>query len=266
MVNVTNLAEEIQQSTISIALDHISVAGDAVYILFKDVLSNEDQSTLLTVIAQHNAIPTAEIQVVKVSEDDNINQLSGRFCSESIQFNTSVVGDWNITDKVWPMNISALTYEMHLGDLYVGDEMDMIVAPNTQIGVLAAPIAPDDTTVFLSTTPMAWTKMNVGFNVTISDGVNTDEMGRVLAIDRALGTLTMETPAVHAFAASTTPVLISIYVNRGFKFFGNANRLVVGDGKIGGSFVPKNTVVRIRYKNNTGPADKAVGLYVDYLY
>lgn len=50
------LTEEIRNSTIIIALDHITVDGDVCDIWFKDALSSGDQTTLSNVVAAHTGV------------------------------------------------------------------------------------------------------------------------------------------------------------------------------------------------------------------
>jgi len=58
-VATDRLTQEIQDSAIVIALDYINTDGDDCDIWFKDVLSGGDQSTLSTLVANHNGQPLA---------------------------------------------------------------------------------------------------------------------------------------------------------------------------------------------------------------
>ena len=56
-VDSDRLTQEIQQSAIITALDHIDTAGDVCDIWFKDVLSSGDQTVLDTIVANHSGEP-----------------------------------------------------------------------------------------------------------------------------------------------------------------------------------------------------------------
>jgi len=56
-VAVDRLTQEIQQSSIITALDHISMLGSALSIFFKADLSTDDQTTLSTIITNHSGLP-----------------------------------------------------------------------------------------------------------------------------------------------------------------------------------------------------------------
>jgi len=56
-VEPSTLTDEISASSIAIALDYINTSGDNCDIWFIDVLSGEDQTTLTTIVGDHEGIP-----------------------------------------------------------------------------------------------------------------------------------------------------------------------------------------------------------------
>src|ERR1019366_3135364 len=66
-VSVDRLSQEIQQSTIITALDHINLFGTAVSIFFKADLSDADKTALDTVVAAHTGVPLPENTAQPVS-------------------------------------------------------------------------------------------------------------------------------------------------------------------------------------------------------
>jgi len=65
LVDVGALTEEIQDSSITIALDYISVVGNALDIYFKVDLSEGEQTTLDDIVAAHTGEPLPDVQTVQ---------------------------------------------------------------------------------------------------------------------------------------------------------------------------------------------------------
>ncbi len=75
----------------------------------------------------------------------------------------------------------------------------------------------------------------------------------------------METPTVNSFTAATpTYVRQTAFMARNFKIPA-AGRIEVGDSKIGGSYLPANTVFRVAYTNDSS-SGKSFGFVIEYLY
>jgi len=56
-LSIDRLTQEIQQSTIVTALDHMTALGSALSIFFKADLSSDDQTTLSTLVTAHTGVP-----------------------------------------------------------------------------------------------------------------------------------------------------------------------------------------------------------------
>lgn len=65
-VDIDRLTLEIQQSSITIALDNITLLGSEVTIAFKVAISNDEKTTLDTVVANHSGEPMPDDHVSKV--------------------------------------------------------------------------------------------------------------------------------------------------------------------------------------------------------
>jgi len=65
-VDINRLTLEIQQSSITIVLDHITLLGSDVTIAFKVSISNEEKTTLDTIVANHSGEPLPDTYVQKV--------------------------------------------------------------------------------------------------------------------------------------------------------------------------------------------------------
>jgi hypothetical protein len=110
----------------------------------------------------------------------------------------------------------------------------------------------------LAVTSTVTDNCNHGFEVHITDGVNTDNLGEIYDIDKAAGYIYVQntnTIANSYSAASPTYVYVTVHMMREFELSGPGPR-AYGGNKIGGSDLPKNTLVTISYKNVDGVAGK----------
>lgn len=66
-VSLDRLTQEIQQSSIVTALDHMVLFGAALDIYFKSTLSSEDETTLSSIVTAHDGTPLSENVVQNVA-------------------------------------------------------------------------------------------------------------------------------------------------------------------------------------------------------
>lgn len=108
----SRLTQEIQASSISIALDYINTSGDDCDIWFKDVLSSGDQTTLDGVVAAHSGDPIPNndpavdsmrrtITVPEPETDKSmVNLVTHNFCDKTTWWQQSTqVTDETLTDS-----------------------------------------------------------------------------------------------------------------------------------------------------------------------
>ena len=85
-------------------------------------------------------------------------------------------------------------------------------------------------------------------------------------MDKVAKTITVETAAVNSFLASTpTYVKQTVYYLQNYEF-GPSWEYVIGESKIGASYLPANTILRARYINNSAIANKKLVVKFEYLY
>jgi hypothetical protein len=184
------------------------------------------------------------------------------FMCETKVINTDA-NDTSENDYSWPYPISILAVYMITTSDHEGDNFEAMIAPNTTIGTITSDVSANDTVITVSQTVIDNT--SVGYYVTLDDGTNSDNLGHVLAIDKVAKTLTVETAAVNSFSAATpTYVKQTVYYLRNYEF-GPAWEYVIGESKIGASYMPANTVLRARYTENSGTNKKLVVKF-EYLY
>lgn len=188
----------------------------------------------------------------------------GFFKTETILINAATGPDVVTTvTHSWPFNISLLNLYFQTEDSNTGDSFTLEWATDLPIGILAQNLAAGATTA--SVTADTLQNLAIGFNVAFSDGINSDECGRITSIDSINSAITFESATIHSFSASS-PTLVQITVTPIENLlFGPATQYNIAKEVIGGSHFPANQVATAYYTNNSAEAKK---LYVnlEYLY
>ena len=133
-----------------------------------------------------------------------------------------------------------------------GDDITIAVNPDTTLGLVTQNINIGDTTLYAPAGLLAygWN----GFEIKITDGTNTNDLGPIKSIDKNTGIVVFTNPAINSFSSTNTLVKMTYYVMKNLKF-GSPGIMRFGDDIIGGSSPPIGTVVKFTYKNNTQPGD-----------
>ena len=116
----------------------------------------------------------------------------------------------------------------------------------------------------LSVSSTVTTNTYVGYHIKLFNGVNDDDVGRVLGIDIENGKIYVETAPTNTFNAGTTYVRQTVYFMKDWNV-GSGGAYSIGESKIGGSYIPADTIVTAIYTNNSGTEKTFVGS-VEYLY
>ncbi|MEX0672348.1 MAG: hypothetical protein WD068_03240 [Candidatus Babeliales bacterium] len=165
--------------------------------------------------------------------------------------------------KSWPFNISALSVNFTTDSSNEGDIVTIVAYEDTIVGALTASVAPNDTVLYVTTTVVE--NVNIGFYVKLFDGVQVEDLGRVIAIDETALTLTVETPCTKDFSAAS-PTYVQMMVKPIDNFeLGRPYRYQLGLAAIGGSHLAANKSVKAIYTNKSTSAKKLVIDY-EYLY
>ena len=122
---------------------------------------------------------------------------------------------------------------------------------------------PDPFTIHVSNTVV--NNISLGFDVNLYDGINNIDVLRVCSIDKSNNIITIEgAPTVTLSASSPTYVRRNVYMLRKNEI-GNSWTNIIGESKIGGSYIPANVVIRIEYVNRSTLTKSIIGR-VEYLY
>ena len=183
-------------------------------------------------------------------ESKNIIANAGTSITTSLQFS-------------WPYDISVLAIYLSPNSANDGDVITITVGEDTIIGTITADIAAGTSVIPVNSTVIS--TIAKGYYVKLDDGTNADSLGRVIGFDSINNTITVEASTVHVFTAATpTYVKISVRAVDQLELVANL-QYTIGMKKIGGSFIPANTMVSLDYLNKTNVPKNLVLAY-EYLY
>lgn len=113
----------------------------------------------------------------------------------------------------------------------------------------------------VSSTVLLYT--STGYSISISGNGNTNDVGRVISVDKDNQKIYVEKNISNSFV-STADILQTVYLLKDFEI-GNPSDYSVGLSKIGGSYIIADSLVKISYKNLTNN-DKYFNGRMEYLY
>lgn len=130
-----------------------------------------------------------------------------------------------------------------------GDVINIDVAPDTIVGVIASDISVNDTDVNVSQTVVD--NMFVGRYVKFNDGTNDSGYSEVISITGSSNYIRVVDAIPYAYTGSTPVRITTKYIDN--MEIGEAGDYYVGRDKIGSSYIPANTTIRVKYYNKNGP-------------
>lgn len=150
-------------------------------------------------------------------------------------------------DVKFPYNVCIYGLEFRTNEIHRGDSIDIIFSPNTIVGVIFQRIDTSSTTFMVS--PTVLENISMGFNVSISDGVNTCDCGSLVSNDLNSGTITVEIAPNYIFDIGAY-VSLSIYAVKNYQIT-EPGKYKVGYGTLAGKTIPPNVVIRLVYHNQS---------------
>ena len=152
-------------------------------------------------------------------------------------------------DIVWPYNVSVRGTTLHFTSDNIDDVLNVVAAPDTTIGAITSDVTAGDTVI--NVTPTVFSYVQVGYFLSLSDGLNSSDLGEIIALNSSNGQVTVTVPADQNYsAASPTYVRFTVGRIRNFKIR-NAGAIPLGQAEIGGTVVPAGTITRILYNNQS---------------
>ena len=211
-------------------------------------------------------------QRLEIQEQDpeHANKGISRLSSRELEIPASVTGPVTVTqDYVVKYDISVLDIYWTSEAVNRRDSIEMAIGPQTSVATLAATGATGATEILVPNANVKY--FHNGALITLYNGLTTDtqEIGEVIGMTGATtvlldGTLNQEFPPTFTAVQRTVKPV-------DFLKFGPPMKMSIGKNKIGSSWIPANTPMRLSYTNNgwTGGGHtgaKEFSIFVEYLH
>lgn len=195
-------------------------------------------------------IEVVSSDVVKIREDSIV--IPRNVWIKHIEFDNVASNDYQHQYFTFNILTSMYSFTFSTDDTNKGDSFTIAVNPDTTLGLITENMLIGDTSLHAPPGLLAygWN----GFELTLTDGTNTDDLGMILTIDQVTGIVTFSNAITHNYSSSNTVIKMTYYTMKSLKF-GAPAMLKFGDDVIGGSTAPIGTTVRFTYYNNTQPGD-----------
>ena len=190
-------------------------------------------------------VKTIATNTVKTEENTH-----GDFETQHIKMDIPSGNPGNITehDVTWDMDVLLwLSYLKPTPDM-IGDVINVVAVPETQIGAIVSPVIIGDTV--LNVDSGIFTHIQRGYLITLDDEINKDVLGRCVDKDLDNNTITVKSPASFSYNPGT-PVKISIYIINNL-YITDTDVIPIGHKGMKGKLIEKGKIIRVYYTNNSG--------------
>jgi len=206
-----------------------------------------------------SVLHTLAAKIVTINENSTVPD-GGNYRAD--QFELSVIGGTgtvNTYDITYPYNVSAYAVIFMPMIDNMGDTFQVVAYPDTVIGLITAALSTLDTELFLPSI----VGLSKGFQLSVTDGINTDNLGEIINIDVINNKVIFSNPVVNPFIIGSTVSFTVPRIKNG-KFV-NTQNWILGLSRIGSSGLMANAIVRLAYTNLTGTA-KTLNFIVELSY
>jgi hypothetical protein len=160
--------------------------------------------------------------------------------------------------------VSVLSLCITADSTQVNDILNVVAAPFTTIGLVISDLLIGGNTITVSPTVIA--ALNSGYYVRLTNGTNIQDFGEVLSIDPLTSQVTLEDESIYNFLGTSTMVFVQMTIPRLINFIIRTPGLIpFGNKKIGGTYIPNGTILRISYTNKSILA-KTLSFVIEHLY
>jgi hypothetical protein len=204
--------------------------------------------TLINVIITDRV--SSKIHVV----EDDTEGTAGRYRCNGYTYDVAAGPDTDfqlVGTSSLPYPIRAYVFTLQPTDENIGDYFTFLTAPNTPIGTLTQAVS-SGTVLNVDDNVIAY--IGVGIDVTLNDGVTSQNLGECISIDDVNNTITVSNSVSNSFGIGT-PVLMTIKRIENVRIT-TKNQMVFGANTIGSTFVPPGINGVLMYKNMTNVAKK----------
>lgn len=224
-----------------------------VQITFAEALSNPGEKDVL------DSIVTVYRPIAQIPEEVVVQEESTKTGGHFQSFTIPILADCLATtahDEVMFVDTSALSIHYVTAREHMGDEFSVHVSPDTIVGAIIADVSAGDTVLYVSPDVFKYAYRGPCL-ASLFDGVRTENLGRIRSLDEKTLSVVVEMPSKQTFVAHPVPrtyFRITAALVHNYRI-GPPWEYVVGDSKIGGSYVRQGTVVRTIYTNRSPPVD-----------
>ena len=191
---------------------------------------------------------TTQEQIISVREQTYNAETSGSFRCETL--NLTIPANSTVSESyTWGINIAPLVVKFISLESQYKNKINLYVAKNTPVGTLTQNLTPGQNILHVTDTVLD--KMKRGYECTITDGTNFDNLGQVLDINIHEKTITIKSPTtLNNYYAGMCYVQLTIHIIKDF-MIGHAGQYSIGESKIGASYVPAGIPVTLEYQNTS---------------
>lgn len=213
-------------------------------------------------IANANKRIVDEEKIIALRRELTPDSVGSNYQFHSIHIDIAASIGWHETTFSFPVDIALFGGSCLVNGEHTNDQIQILILDHVIVGVLTQNVDSSKNEIHVSDSVI----QNVlnGFDITLFDGTNTNDLNRITAIDYETNKLTLETNTSDAFLASTpTYAKLSVYLTR-YCHFKSSGAIRLG-GKAGSSLIKANTQMKLRYYNNEALAKK-FSFILEYFY
>ena len=246
-VDLTQLEYEINHKAgIPCPVLAIWTSGDTVFLEMKTELSVEAETILASVVTEHTAKFEDEtpISFVKIIEEPAYVHIDRTMQTRSFEIPANTLAEGlNSIQIEFPFPIVVLGGEFHCKTENIKDRCQFIVNPSGIAAVSAVNYPTGTTTLSI---PLDYINhFYRGFDVSLTDGVNFESLGRIIAVNGT--TLQMEYPTTMNWSPGT--YIILEYSPIPHIYFDAEGTVRIAKNTSSGTYVPEGTRMEFRYFN-----------------
>ena len=228
---------------------------------------SEEMPTSCPINKNHNInnsltciIDKIEPNIVKIKEDSIVTGGNFRCETKIINSDINTTSITNFSYK-YPISVYAVYFVSTID--HEGDIIETNIAPDIPVGLITKNVNTNDTILDVSQTVID--NIMIGYDVKITNQINTDDLGKVIAIDKIKKQITTENFTSHNFTVNSSVILLTVKIVENYEI-GPPTQHVIGDSKIGGMYVPADTIIQVKYQNKSLDKIKKLVFKIEYMY
>lgn len=195
-------------------------------------------------------------------------ETGGNFKVKTLECNipAGVTGTTYEFDNSFPHPISMVNVFFNTYEHNNCDVLNVDIAPDTLIGVITQDYDVGVTSLCsMTVTDTVIENSMIGGYLSIDNGITSASAGNIINIDKDNFTIDLIDPEQNISFPAGSMVKLTVKMMEDYHLEAGTNRVLLGSVKIGASYVPANTIGRIKYTNNNGLAKRFI-FGLEYLY